>query len=483
MHLDIDIKGVTCDYRKVEPGYVFVDAEEDALSGNLHIKYALERGATAIYTGRNLETLPENVPVIKVQNPKKALAKLLSKFYGYPSEKINVIGVTGSNGKTVTSHMIEKIIKTAGYNTGLIDTVSIVLGGEKYPGRSNSYDSETLQELLARMVAKKIYATVLEVSLHQLVNYSVDSIDFNVAVHTVVSQEERKNINVMRYLFNMLPSGGTAIINTDDPYGLALVKQNPMPLIITYGLGSKATITASSIDVSNTGVTYTCCLQRSFTNMLGNDVEPQEIPIRLRVPGRHNVYNSLAAVAVGLLFGVKGEVIQKALEDFKGVWRRMQIIYDNEFTVIDSFTHNPASYDAVFETVQSMDFNNLIIVAAVRGRGGTEINRENGAAVRHWASLLGAKEVIVTSSQDATESNYSVSNEEKEAFLQGIKGGQVDIKYFDSLEEALNRMLSGVGRGDMVVLMGAEGMNRAQDILMEKLNPESKDRKKDPNHF
>jgi UDP-N-acetylmuramoyl-L-alanyl-D-glutamate--2,6-diaminopimelate ligase len=476
MLLDIEIKGITCDSRKVKPGYAFVAIKGEKVDGHSFIGQAIEKGASVIYTEDDLHSLPVNIPVIKVENSRSTLARLLAKFYDYPSEKMNMIGVTGTNGKTTTTFMIETIFREAGFVTGLIGTVAIKVGDRYFPHSLTTPDSEYLQKVLADMVEQKSYVTVMEVSSHGLKYCRVDNIDFNVAVHTNITPDHMDThydfqdyLNTKRRLFNMLPVGTAAVINTDDPYGVELIKENVRPLIITYGLGAKSSITASSIDISSLGTTYTCCVQRSFTNMLGNDVEPQEIPLKLKVPGKHNIYNSLAATAVALLYGIEPQVIHRALAGFMGVRRRMQTVYQGEFLVIDDFSHNPGSYEAVFETVQTMSYNNLYIVNAIRGGRGTAINRANGDIVANWANLLHADEIIITGSYDSVDEPDLVSEAERQAFMNEIVKTDAAATYFKDLDPALEYAVSKAGRGDIILLLGAQGMDGGQEIMLKKI--------------
>ncbi|HOO11528.1 MAG TPA: UDP-N-acetylmuramoyl-L-alanyl-D-glutamate--2,6-diaminopimelate ligase [Bacillota bacterium] len=486
MHLDIDIKGVTCNSRKVKPGFAFVAIKGEKEDGNDYIREAIANGASVVYTEVNPGDLPLNVPVIRVENSRAVLGKLLSRFYGFPSEKLNMIGVTGTNGKTTTTYMIENIFRRAGYSTGLIGTVMVKAGDNYYPHGLTTPDSEDLHKYLAEMVDQGVYAAVMEVSSHGLKYRRVDSVRFNTAVHTNITPDHldahssfEEYVSTKKRLFNMLPPGAAAIINTDDPHGLELVRDNPKLLILTYGLGAKASITASSIDVNSLGTSYTYCLQRSFTSVMGNDVEPQEIPINLTVPGKHNIYNSLAAATVGLLYGIEPKVVQAALKNFKGVWRRMQVIYREDFTVIDDFSHNPGSYEAALETVQTMDYNNLYIVNAIRGGRGDEINRINASVISNWANLLDVKEVLVTSSEDVVEESDRVTDGERMAFMSELKKAGVKARHYELLEQAVEEAISKAGKGDLVLLMGAQGMNRGQDIFRDKMDGRSRIRRRD----
>ena len=183
MHLDIDIKGVTCDSRRVKPGFAFVAIKGEKEDGNDYIREAVINGASVVYTELSPEDLPFNVPVIRVEDSRAVLGKLLSRFYGFPSERLNMIGVTGTNGKTTTTFMIENIFRRAGYSTGLIGTVMVKAGDNYYPHGLTTPDSEELQKYLAEMVDHGVYTAVMEVSSHGLKYRRVDSVRLNGGAH------------------------------------------------------------------------------------------------------------------------------------------------------------------------------------------------------------------------------------------------------------------------------------------------------------
>ncbi len=472
MHLGLDIKGITCDSRRIKPGFAFVAIRGEREDGNDYIQDAVARGASVVFTEHSPKQLPINIPIIRVQNTRKTLAEKLSRFYNFPSRQLKVIGITGTNGKTTTSFMAELMFRNAGYCTGLIGTVMIKAGDKYYTHGLTTPDSEYLQKYIADMVDKGVYAAIIEVSSHGLKYQRVDAIDFDVAVHTNITLDHLDTHNnfdeyiaTKKRLFNALSPGAVAIINADDPRGLELVKDNPGLLILTYGLGAKASITASSIDFNDLGINYTCCLQRSFTNISGSVIEPQEIPISLRVPGKHNVYNSLAAITIGLLFGIEPHVIQGALQSFRGVRRRMQVIHWKDYIVIDDFSHNPGSYEAAFETVQTMNYNNLYIVNAIRGGRGKDINKANASVIANWADLLDTKGIFVTGSDDTVDWRDRVTEEERDSFMEELKGTNIEVKYYGSLRPAIEDVMNKVKKGDIILLMGAQGMNSGQDIL------------------
>lgn len=475
MHLGMDISGITCDSRRVKPGFAFTAIKGEKEDGNDYIQEAISKGASVIYTECSPKQLPLNTPIIRVQDARKTLAEMSANFYGFPSKKLNVIGITGTNGKTTTSFMTELIFRQAGYCTGLIGTVMIKAGNKYYTHGLTTPDSEYIQKYLNEMVNEGVCTAIMEVSSHGLKYQRVDAVEFNVAVHTNITMDHIDTHNdfdeyifTKKRLFNMMLPGSVALINADDTNGLELVKDNPGLLILTYGLGAKASITASSIDLNGFGINYTCCLQRSFTNFLGDDVEPQEIPVSLAIPGKHNVYNSLAAATVGLLYGIEPCIIQKALKGFKGVWRRMQTVYCKDYIVIDDFSHNPGSYEAAFETVQTMDYNDLYIINAIRGGRGKEINKANAAVIASWANLLDTKEIFATSSKDAVGSQDCVTEDERESFMTELERTGVKVKHYPLLRSAIEDAVNKVKKGDIILLMGAQGMDKGQDIFYSK---------------
>jgi len=192
---DIFIRGITCDSRKVEMGYAFVAINGEYYDGNEFIDIAIKNGAVIIYTERDIEN--KQVPVIKVDNARMKLSELLNIFYDYPSEKIKLIGVTGTNGKTSTTHIIEEIFQKAGYRTGLIGTVGIKYQHQLLAPSLTTPEPEVLYNILNKMVMDGVEVVIMEVSSHGLKFYRTHGLDFDVAIHTNI---EKDHMNIHKTL-------------------------------------------------------------------------------------------------------------------------------------------------------------------------------------------------------------------------------------------------------------------------------------------
>ena len=245
--LSTPITGVTNDSRQVEPGFLFVSIQGFKKDGHSFILDALRRGAAAIVTEKPLSnSLP--VPTIQVTNGRRALARMSTTFYGYPAQKLKVIGVTGTNGKTTTTYLIENILSHAGYKTGLIGTIAYKINGRVYPAGRTTPESVQLQSLLREMVDNGVQHVVIEVSSHALALERVTGCEFDVAVFTNITQDHfdfhgtfENYLETKTKLFSCLGQGGKthpfAVINVDDPSSEYILKHVPRAAtVITYGL-------------------------------------------------------------------------------------------------------------------------------------------------------------------------------------------------------------------------------------------------------
>ncbi len=467
----VNIKGITCDSRKINKGYAFVAIKGSRLDGNDFIDIAIQKGACIVFTEN--ETKNKSVPVIKVKNARITLSQLLNEFYDYPSEKMKLIGITGTNGKTTTTYLIGDILKHSGYKVGLIGTLGVKIQEKYLPSRLTTPDPEVLMPLLDKMVKMGIEVVVMEVSSHALKLERIYGLDFDVAIHTNITQDHmdfHKNFDdyfkTKKKLFDSLSRNKIAILNIDDENAADLIQNNNKPLVITYGLGNKSSITASSLQI-NSKTQFTLCIQRGLTTLYGQQIEPSEHLINLNLTGRHNVYNALAAITASLYFDVEIDEINKSLSGFKGIKRRLDKIYDKSYKVYDDFCHNPASYEAVFETTQSMDYNDIIIVNAIRGNRGIDINKDNAKAIKEWYSLLGVKKVILSLSNDVVTEKDRVANEEIIVYKKILTDAEVNFEIKDTLKQSIDYAIKIVNDRDIILLLGAQGMDKGKEILSD----------------
>ncbi|EOC99507.1 Mur ligase family protein [Caldisalinibacter kiritimatiensis] len=469
----IEILGITCNSKKVREGYVFVAIEGENKDGNDYIDEAIDRGAVLIYTEKDVKN--KKVPVKKVEHARKKLSELLNEFYDFPSEKMRLIGVTGTNGKTTTTHLIYKIFKKAGYKTGLIGTIGTKIDEEYIPPTLTTPEPEVLFDILNNMLEQGIEVVVMEVSSHGLKFCRTSGLKFDIAVHTNIEKDHMNlhhtfddYIKTKKKLFDNLENNKIAVLNVDDEYAVKLVQDNTRPLILTYGLNNKATVTASSLEIGNT-ISFTVCLQRGLTTIRSNTVEPLEFKAILHLLGKHNIYNALAAISVALIFEIDIDVIIQALKEFKGVHRRLEKIYEGKYLVIDDFCHNPSSYEAVFESIQGMEYNKLILVNAIRGNRGTEINKDNAKVLSTWFSILGVNKLILTLSNDVVKDKDEVKEDEFLAYRDELKNNNIEFQVYNTLKEAIKAALNIVRENDIIMLLGAQGMDQGREILYNEI--------------
>ncbi|WP_352417908.1 UDP-N-acetylmuramoyl-L-alanyl-D-glutamate--2,6-diaminopimelate ligase [Proteiniborus sp.] len=469
----ITITGVTCDSNKVQEGFAFVAIKGLKQNGNKYIREAVKNGASIIYTEEDIAF--DNVPVIKVKNSRKKLADLLNSFYDFPSHKLILIGITGTNGKTTTSYLLEHILKTAGIRAGVIGTLGIRFDGKHIPTNLTTPEPEILFRVLNEMVKEEIEVAIMEVSSHGLKLMRVNGLDFDIAIHTNIGfdhinfhKTKVDYIKSKKILFDSLKKNGISIINIDDKEGLKLIEGNLNTIAVTYGLNSKASITASSLKLTD-NIKFNLYIQRGLTALNSSEIEPMEIPVAMKLMGRHNVYNSLAAISGALCLGVQPYDIAKSLKEFSGIDRRLNVIYNKDYIVIDDFCHNPQGYEVVFETIQALDFNKLIIINAIRGSRGVEINRANAKVIGGWCSTMKDVRMLLTLSKDTIGAEDKVRDLETLAYKTVLDKMGIGYLVFETLNSALKEALKIVEKKDLILMLGAQGMDKGNSMIRNML--------------
>jgi len=358
---DVEIGGVTNDSRQVRRGYLFVAIKGMKHNGHSFAADAVKRGASAVISERELN-LPQAVPQIIVPDTRKALADVCARFHGYPAEKLSVIGVTGTNGKTTTTYLIKSILEAAGNETGLIGTIRYIIGKRTIPATATTPDPVGLHALLADMVGQGIRHVVIEVSSHALTQERVRGIGFSCAVfmnctpeHLDYHRSMEEYLAAKLRLFEMLRPQGVGVVNADDPNNmrfLSLCKGKK----IKFGLKGDFDVTASDIKSSINGVNF---LMRIFGD---------EIEIKTRLIGAYNVYNCLAAAAAAYAFGAGLEHIRKGIWHTSRVPGRLEPVRAGQkFNVLVDYAHTPDALESVLRTVRELTEGKVIVVFGCGG--------------------------------------------------------------------------------------------------------------------
>ena len=335
--LERDVAGISYDSRRVTPGMVFVAIPGQKTDGHDYISTAIDRGATAVICEKN-GVVSQRVTQIKVPDAREALARAAAAFYQHPSEKLKVIGVTGTNGKTTVAFMVKQILEAAGVNCGLIGTVRYEIGQRLIPAQRTTPEALEIQQMMAQMLRADCQACVMEVSSHALEQKRVQGVEWDVGIFTNLTRDHLDYHGSMenyfaakKKLFAALAGGNKragAVLNMDDAFGARLREEAGLPVQLTYGLSQAAEVRATRLQ-----------LGKDATTML-IETPQDKFPCRLPLIGRHNVYNALAAAGAGLLLKVGLQPIQRALNSIRPVPGRLEgITLGQPFSVFVDYAH------------------------------------------------------------------------------------------------------------------------------------------------
>jgi len=477
--VNIPINSLSNDSRTVQPGSLFIAIKGYQTDGHSFIGEAISKGARAIVSEQPYSNCP--AALIQVKNSRHAQALLAAEFFDHPSQKLKVIGVTGTNGKSTSTFMVNHILESAGFRTGLLGTVYYKIDSTTHPSLHTTPNSLELQKFLAEMVSNQISHAILEVSSHGIALNRITNTKFDVAGitnitfdHLDLHQNMEEYIKTKGEFFTFLPEESAAVFNGDDPLSLKLRFQTFAQAVI-YGIKSNlATIQAVNI-IKNSGHTkFDLVIKKPFFTTSGQKIRPSSFPINLQSPGTHNIYNALLAIAICLTLDLSIPEIQKGMDKYQGIPRRLEVIYNQDFKVINDVAHNPGSFQAVLEALKDEKFHNLYLLNAIRGNRGVEINKENTQVIIHWAKRLKPKKIFLTSADDTCGPLDTVQKEELQVVLEMFQESGIKIEYHDQLETSIENACSVVREKDLLVFLGTRSMDTANEIfqktMQKKLN-------------
>lgn len=433
--IDIEIKSIEYDSRKVVPGSLFVCIEGYKLDGHEFINDAIEKGAVAVLISKDVH-VPGGTAVIKHSNTRKALAEISSNFYGNPSRKMNLVGVTGTKGKTTTTFMIKSILECAGHKVGLIGTIANCVGDKVLSADRTTPESLELQELFLEMHNEGLDTVVMEVSSHSLELFRVYSCDFDIGIFTNLSRDHLDfHRNFENYfaakakLFNISKKGAA---NIDDEYGKQLIDQNKCEMI-SFGINNGADINAENINISSEGTT--------FKAIYGGDSLNVDIPI----PGKFSVYNALAAIAACRSLGAGKEDIVEGLRRTKVPGRAEIVPTNDNFTVMVDYAHSPDSLENILQAVKVFAKGRIVVIF---GCGGDR-DRTKRPIMGEIAGRL-ADFTIITSDNPRSEEPEVIIIEVEE----GIKRTKGEYIILSDRREAIEYAVKTARENDIIVIAG-----------------------------
>ncbi len=346
--VDLEIKGISANSKEIKPGFLFVAIKGNRQNGHYFIKEAISRGASIVVMQQGAAKVKIPSPVISliVKDCRKFFAQATHIFYKAPSDRIKVVGITGTNGKTTISYLIEAIAKKAGYSCGVIGTINYRYKGKVQAARNTTPGSGELQSLLAKMRDQRVKYCAMEVSSHALDQERVAGINFRHAIFTNLTQDHldyHKNFKnyflAKAKLFSALTAQSTAIINNDDSYGRR-IKLMTQAKVMTYGISNKSDLLAKEIKF---GLGFT-----EFTLVAGT----KNIRIRSRLIGRYNIYNILAAIGWAISEKIPHCIMRSAIEEFKNVPGRLErLTAPSGINIFVDYAHTP---DALFNAISAL---------------------------------------------------------------------------------------------------------------------------------
>lgn len=438
---DPDITSVEMDSRQVQPGSLFICVTGKRFDGHNYVSDVVSRGAGAIVAERPVIA---EVPVIYVNDVRRALAQLADRIYGQPSHRLNLIGVTGTNGKTTITYLVKRIQEYAGMKTGLIGTIGMEYGDKIISVDNTTPEAPVLQKACRDMVDNNVQSAVMEVSSHALVQGRVRGLDFNIAVFTNLTQDHldyhgtmEDYLHAKSLLFSQL--GNTydttrkkaAVINNDDPASGKL-KESTAALLMTYGITEMADVRAANIVISAKGTTFDL-------------ITPEgQFSVAMKLVGKFSVYNVLAAACACWLNGVSWEIIVEAIAKIEGVSGRFEMVNAGQsFSVIVDYSHTPDSLENALLTIK--EFAKGCIITVV-GCGG---DRD-----RIKRPLMA--EIAVRNSDYAIFTSDNPRTEDPEAILKDMEAGVQQGSYTKIVNrgEAIQHAIALAKENDSVLIAG-----------------------------
>lgn len=460
---DIDerqVEGIVYDSRKAFHGCLFVCIKGANFDGHSFASAVADVGAKTLIVEDDVEVRAD-VTVVKVRDTREALAIISANWFGNPSDRIKVIGITGTKGKTTTTYMIKSILENAGYKVGLIGTIETIIGDKHIPSKNTTPESYEIQENLSEMEKEKITVCVMEVSSQGLMLHRVDGMTFEIGIFTNISPDHigpnehssfDEYLHFKSLLFTKCRKG---IINIDDPHHREILEDHTCT-VETYGFNENADFRANDMKLYHEkgvmGVKYHVSGKVNFD-------------VTISVPGRFSVYNSLCAIAVCAHFNVKESDMQSALLSAKVKGRIEPFPASDRYTVLIDYAHNAMALESLLSTLREYEPGRLVTIFGCGGNRSRERRFEMGEVSGKLSDFT-----VITSDNPRFEKPEDIISD----IVTGIK--KTDGKYvtITDRKEAIKYALSHAEDGDVIILAG-KGHEDYQEIRGKKYHMDERE--------
>ena len=474
---ETEIKNIAFHTDDVAEGGIFVAIKGYVTDGHKFIKKAKEMGAEIAVVE---DYSDEEIKQIRVKNSRIALADMATNFYEDPSKDMEVIGITATNGKTTTAFMVDSILEEDERKTGMIGTVLTRYADVMIPSVLTTPESLTLQSYFRDMKDRDVTDVTMEVSSSAQELYRNKNIDFDIVTFNNLGREHIDQHgsfeNYFRFksrLIRHAKDDALAILNADDEKIYSL-KDKTKAQVLSFSLeNNEADFGIQDLDLSTGKGKFIFTINRDI-RIKDFVLEKSEFEIELGSVGYSSVMNSIVAIIVALCLEINIETIKKALKDFKGVERRFELIFDEEFKILDDHFANEKNIDATMETLKEMDYKNLNILYAIRGKRGVEVNREITERLVKWIKILKPTSLSATLSRDTVKEKDRVTEEELRVFKDILEKNNIECKIYETLEESVNESIDLLENDDVLLLAGCQGMDKGARFVKEKLLRDNK---------
>lgn len=458
-NIDIEIEGIAFNSKEVKENYLFVAIKGFETDGHKYVEEALGKGAKAILIeeGCDLKSLniPNDIAIVMARDTREALAIISCNYYKNPSNKLKLIGITGTKGKTTTTYMIKEILEKAGKKVGLIGTIETEIAGKKIKNNDRTTpESLELQKLLDNMVKAGVEIAVMEVSSQSLKLHRVTGCTFDMVVFTNFAEDHispNEHPSMEDYLESKLKIFSMckqAIVNADDLQGCKMQKRFPELQITTYGIDNWANLLAKDITITNSYVDFKIKLTDKNER------------VKTCIPGRFSVYNSLASICIAQKYGINSEIIKQALLEVRVPGRSEMVDNKLELPIMIDYAHTPESLQNILSAVKIYTRSRVI---SVFGCGG---NRDSAKRpLMGEVSGKTADYTIITSDNPRNENPEEIA----EQIEKGIKKTKGKYEVIIDRKEAIKKAIKMANKRDIIVLAG-KGHELEQEINGEK-NP------------
>lgn len=447
--LDTEVKDVINDSRNISKGSLFICIKGAVSDGHQYAADVAAKGASVLVVQDEVD-IPKETTVIRVQDTRYAMALISAAYFDYPAERLKVIGITGTKGKTTTTYMVKSILEAAGHKVGLIGTIEAIIGDEVRTAQNTTPESYTIQEYFSKMAQAGCDCVVMEVSSQGLMLHRTAGINFEIGIFTNISPDhigpaEHKDFDdYLRCKGMLFKQCKIGIVNADDDH-LDEVLAGSTCSVETFGFNENADIRASDTKLISApgylGISY------QASGLIDLDVE-------IDIPGKFSVYNSLTAIAVCRHFGVSKENIKAALKAAEVKGRIEMVKVSDEFTLMIDYAHNAMSLKSLLGTLREYQPKRLVCMFGCGGNRARSRRFEMGEVSGELADLT-----IITSDNPRFEDPGDIIKD-IETGIQKTKGKYICIP---DRKEAIAYAIHTGQPGDVIVLAG-KGHEDYQEI-------------------